>query len=118
MSNRLLVGTRKGLFRIEQIGNQHWSIAKTWFLGDPVSMLLAEPGSQRLHAAWDLGPFGVKFRRSEDGGQTWAEAPVPAFPAKPKDVEDKDPMRGIDIPWSTQMVWAMEASRPGELWCG
>ena len=33
MSNRLLVGTRKGLFRIERDGSGHWRIAETWFLG-------------------------------------------------------------------------------------
>ena len=39
MSDRLFVGTRKGLFdvRREQKG---WQIARTAFLGDPISMLL------------------------------------------------------------------------------
>jgi photosystem II stability/assembly factor-like uncharacterized protein len=118
MSNRLLVGTRKGLFRIERGGSGHWGIAQTWFLGDPVSMLLPEPGSQRLHAALDLGHFGVKMQRSEDGGKAWSEASAPTFPPKPDGFEDKDPMRGLDVPWSTQMIWALEAGGPGELWCG
>ena len=118
MDNRLLVGTRKGLFRIERDERGHWGIARTWFLGDPVSMLLAEPGGQRLHAALDLGHFGVKMQRSEDGGETWSEAPVPAFPPKPDDVEDKDPMRGLNVPWSTQLIWSLERGGPDELWCG
>ena len=118
MSNRLLVGTRKGMFRIERDGSGSWCIAQTWFLGDPVSMLLAEPGGQRIHAALDLGHFGVKMQRSIDGGKSWSEAPVPAFPPKPEGIEDKDPMRGLDIPWSTQMIWALEAGGPDELWCG
>jgi hypothetical protein len=118
MSNRLLVGTRKGLFRIERDASGGWGMAQSWFLGDPVSMLLPEPDSQRLHAALDLGHFGVKMQRSEDGGATWSEAPVPSFPPKPGGLEDKDPMRGIDIPWSTQLIWALEAGGPGELWCG
>ena len=118
MSNRLLVGTRKGLFRIERAGSGRWAIAQTWFLGDPVSMLLAEPGGRRLHAALDLGHFGVKLRRSDNGGGTWEEAPVPAFPPKPEGLEDKAPMSGLDIPWSTQLIWSLEAGAPGELWCG
>ena len=118
MSNSLLVGTRKGLFRIERDGAGRWGIARSWFLGDPVSMTLAEPGSQRLHAALDLGHFGVKLHRSEDAGKTWTEAPAPAFPTKPDGLEDKDPMRGIDLPWSTQLIWALEVGSPGELWCG
>ena len=27
-------------------------------------------------------------------------------------------MRGIDLPWSTQLIWALEVGSPGELWCG
>lgn len=118
MSDRLLVGTRKGLFRIERDGAGRWSIARDWFLGDPVSMVLSEPGSRRLHAALDLGHFGVKMRRSEDGSESWSEAPVPAYPPKPEDLEDKDPMRGIDVPWTNQLIWALEPGGPGELWCG
>jgi photosystem II stability/assembly factor-like uncharacterized protein len=117
MSDRLLIGTRKGLFRIERKGSSHWAIAETWFLGDPVSAVLAEPGG-RLHAALALGHFGVKMQRSEDGGTNWHEAPTPAYPAKPDDIEDKDPMRGIDLPWSTQMIWSLTPGAPGELWCG
>lgn len=118
MSNRLLVGTRKGMFRIVRDAGGRWNIAETWFLGDPVSMLLAEPGTLRLHAALDLGHFGVKLKRSENGGESWSEAPVPVFPPKPEGVADKDPMRGLDIPWSTQLIWALETGAPNELWCG
>lgn len=118
MSQRLLVGTRKGLFRIERPQGGQWDIAQAWFLGDPVSMILPEAASARIHVALDLGHFGVKIHRSEDAGETWSEAAVPTFPAKPDDFEDKDPMRGIDLPWSTQMIWALESGGPNELWCG
>jgi hypothetical protein len=118
MSDRLLVGTRKGLFQIERNGAAGWDITRTWFLGAPVSMVLAEAGGDRLHAALALGHFGVKMQRSEDGGETWNETPAPTFPPKPDGVIDRDPMRGIDVPWSTPLVWALEAGAPGELWCG
>ena len=118
MGDRVLVGTRKGLFRVERVGSRRWAVRRTWFLGDPVSMLLAEPGTQRRHVALDLGHFGVKMHRSEDGAESWSEVPVPAFPSKPDGLEDKDPMRGVDVPWSTQLVWALECGGPGELWCG
>lgn len=118
MSDRILAGTRKGLFRIERADNGQWAIAAAWLLGDPVSMVLAEAGG-RLHAAQDLGHFGVKVKRSDDDGATWRDAAVPAYPPRPDGIEDKDPMRGIDIPWSTRLIWALEAgARPGELWCG
>ncbi|MGD2064198.1 MAG: exo-alpha-sialidase [Nitrospirota bacterium] len=118
MSDRLLVATRKGLFRIERDGGGRWRLGPGWFLGDRVSMVLPEPGARRLHAALDLGHFGVKVQRSEDGGETWSEAAVPAFPPKPEGVEDKDPMRGIEIPWSTKMIWSLEVGGPDKLWCG
>ena len=118
MSERLLVGTRKGLFRIERQQNGRWQIAQSWFLGDPVSMILPEPDGRRIHAALNLGHFGVKLQRSEDGGATWSETSAPSYPPKPEGFEDKDPMRGLDLPWSTQLIWALEAGAAGELWCG
>ncbi|MEA3412478.1 MAG: exo-alpha-sialidase [Pseudomonadota bacterium] len=118
MSDRLLVGTRKGLFRIGRSGSGRWEIVRHWFPGDPVSMICAEPGGRRIHAALDLGHFGVKMQRSGDGGEIWSEVTAPAFPPKPEGLEDKDPMRGLDLPWSTQLIWALEAGSPGELWCG
>ena len=81
MSDRILVGTRKGLFRIEKKGSS-WSITDSWFLGDSVSMILPEPGGQRIHAALGLGHFGVKLQRSEDGGASWAEVNAPEYPSK------------------------------------
>lgn len=118
MSDRILVGTRKGLFRIERAGTGRWGIARAWLLGDMVSMVLPERGGRRIHAASSLGHFGVKMQRSSDGGETWAEAPAPAFPPKPEGLEDKDPVRGLDVPWSTQLIWSLEAGAAGELWCG
>lgn len=118
MSDRLLVGTRKGLFQIERGGDGRWGIGASRFLGDPVSMVLTEPGARRIHAALDLGHFGTKLHRSEDGGETWAEAAAPTYPPKPEGLEDKDPMRQLEIPWSTRLVWSLAVGAPGELWCG
>lgn len=117
MSDQLLVGTRKGLFRIERDGRGRWGIGPTWFPGDPVTAILPESGGRRIHAALALGHFGVKMQRSEDGGDTWTETRAPAFPPKPDGIEDKDPMRGLDLPWSTQMIWSLEQGGDG-LWCG
>ena len=40
MADRLLVGTRKGLFEIAR-RNGTWDVAAAHFLGDPVSAVLA-----------------------------------------------------------------------------
>ena len=118
MSSRLLVGTRKGLFRIQPDAGGRWRISDTWFVGDPISMVLPETSGERIHVAQDLGHFGVKMQRSEDGGESWTERPTPAYPERPEGLEDKNRMSGADVPWSTQLIWSLEQGGPDELWCG
>ena len=110
MSDRLLVGTRKGLFDLRR-GGGSWAIASHAFLGEPVSMLLDDPRARTIHAALNLGHFGVKLHRSRDDGRSWSELPAPAFPKA--DGDDKAP--------SVALIWALEtggADRPGALWAG
>ena len=117
MGGRLLVATRKGLFLIER-KTRGWEIAAAALLGDPVTMVLAD-GDGAIHAAQDMGHFGVKLKRSLDGGATWEERPVPVYPPKPDDEEDVDPGRHAPVPWNLKTVWSLETGgRPGELWCG
>ena len=117
MSDRLLVGTRKGLFTILR-RSARWEIARVDFLADPVTMVLADPRSRHVHAALNLGHFGVKMRRSRDGGETWEESPPPSFPvAGEEDIEKKE---GTEPPTVLQ-VWSLEtggADEPGVLWAG
>lgn len=111
MKNRLLVATRKGLFILER--DAEWRIAGTAFMGDPVSMVLSDPRSGLLHAALHLGHFGVKMHRSRDGGASWEETAVPAYPPQPEGSEGPD--------WSLVQVWSIEpggVDRPGLLWAG
>jgi len=60
MSERNLAATRKGLFRIERSGPRQAprAIAKAEFLGDNVSMVLADARDGTLFAALDHGHFG------------------------------------------------------------
>ena len=108
MSDRLLVGTKKGLFELRRTRGE-WSIAATRFLGDPISMLLHDPRDGVLYVAEALGHFGVKLQRSRDGGETFQEIPAPAFPKT-----------GVEGP-SVSYLFCLEtggADRPGWLWCG
>jgi hypothetical protein len=117
MSDRLLVSTRKGLFRLAR-GAGGWEIVGVDFLGDNVSMAMADRRDGRLYAALDHGHFGVKMHRSSGDG--WEEMPAPAYPPKPEGLEEND-MWGRPLPWSTVRVWALEPggpSEPGVLWCG
>src|SRR5579875_1504018 len=109
MSDRLLVGTRKGLFEIARRART-WEVSKAHFLGDPVSAVLAADGMD--YAALDLGHFGTKFWRRNGAGE-WAERAVPVFPEKPEDAQD-DPH-----PWSLGKIWALEPGGvPGRIWAG
>lgn len=120
MSARLLVGTRKGLFLLERApqGRPSWRIARTAFLGDPVTSVLSIPGTDRLYAALDHGHFGVKLHRTDDGGEHWEEIEAPAYPPKPDGVEDLDPFTQQPIPWTLKRIWALAVAPPDGLWCG
>ena len=118
MSDTLLVSTRKGLFTVGR-GTAGWRIANADFLGDNVSLALADPRDGRRYAALDHGHFGVKMHRCDPGG-SWAEIATPTYPAKPEGYEELD-MWGRPLPWSTVRVWALEpggADEPGVIWCG
>jgi hypothetical protein len=117
MAERLLIGTRKGLFAVERRAKE-WRISGAYLLGDPVTIVLPSADGSVL-AAQDLGHFGVKLKRSLDGGATWEDRPVPRYPPKPEGEEDIDPARRTPVPWDLKRVWALEESANGrELWCG
>jgi hypothetical protein len=60
MSDRIYVGTRKGLFEVVR-GADGWDVSEAWFLGDPVSAVMAS--GDTLFAALDLGHFGTHLWR-------------------------------------------------------
>jgi hypothetical protein len=117
MSNRILVSTRKGLFALERDGGG-WRIGGRSFLGDNVTLALADPRDGSWYAALDLGHFGAKLQRSTDQGRTWTELAVPAFTAGDEVVTgDGKPPK----PATLRMIWSLEAgavSQPGRLWAG
>ena len=117
MSDTLLVSTRKGLFTIAR-GQRQWDIAKADFLGDNVTLALADRRDGRRYAALDHGHFGVKLHRSTSDG--WEEIAAPVYPPKPEGHEEND-MWGRPLAWSTARIWALEtggADEPGVLWAG
>jgi photosystem II stability/assembly factor-like uncharacterized protein len=101
---KLYVGTKKGLFVVRggRIGAPH-------FLGDPVSMVLPDRDGT-LYAALNLGHFGVKLRRSRDGGKRWEEVAAPEYPPQPEGTQDK-------TPWKLVQLWSLESDGK-RLWAG
>jgi len=109
MSDRLYVGTRKGLFELVR-RNGSWDVADVQFLGEPVSAVLAR--GDTVMAALDLGHFGAKLWK-RGGNREWRELAVPAFPPKPDDATD-DPH-----PWTLGKIWNIEPGGVnGRLWAG
>jgi len=102
---KLYVGTKKGLFVVTEGG-----IGKPHFLGDPVSMVLPDRRDGTLYAALNLGHFGVKLRRSADGGASWEEVAAPEYPPQPADSKDK-------TPWKLVQLWSLESGNDC-LWAG
>ena len=110
MTERLFVATRKGLLEYSMESGA-WACTRQSFVGDPVTAVLRDGRDGSLYAALNLGHFGVKMHRSDDGGATWRELPAPAFPA----VAD-----GADGP-SVSLIWTLVtggADQPGWLWAG
>lgn len=109
---QLLVATRKGLFILDP-ARHGWQLARPHFPGEPVTQALRDPADGTLYAALRLGHFGVKLKRSSDGGASWEEIASPAFPPKPAE----GPWKDDATPWSVDMVWSLEAGG-GRLWAG
>ncbi len=124
MSDRILVGTRKGLFQLDRVADSRpcrWEIRAAAFLGDNVSMVLPDARDGTLFAALDHGHFGCKMQRSCDGGQSWQECAVPTYPPQPEEEQPPNAMGGKPAPWNLELVWALESGgrdEPGVLWAG
>jgi hypothetical protein len=110
MSERVWVATRKGVFTVERSGGK-WAVASAAFVGDRSTMVLDDPRDGTVYAAFDLGHFGVKLQRSEDGGETWDEVAAPAFP----EAKDDDSAPSVSVLWSLETGGPDE---PGVLWAG
>jgi photosystem II stability/assembly factor-like uncharacterized protein len=114
---KLLIGTRKGLFVVEnkQITSHH-------FQGEPVSQVLVDPRDQSWLVALNLGHFGVKLHKSADHGKTWMALAAPAFPKKPVAGEvDFEAYKDDPIPWNVELIWSLAsgcANEPNTLWAG
>jgi photosystem II stability/assembly factor-like uncharacterized protein len=117
MSERLLVSTRKGLFRFDRVDGK-WAIQRTSFLGHNVTLALPDPRDDSIYATLNLGHFGVKLHRSTDGGTSWEERAVPVYPpGEQLQTGDGKP----PTPATLKLIWALETgagNQPGLIWAG
>lgn len=112
MTNKLLVGTTKGLVVFER-SNHTWKVSKVHFMGLPASMVYVD---QRTNTWW-VGlahrHWGQKLHFSTNEGENWESVPTPKYPA---DAEIKPGKRA-----TLKKIWCMSQAgpdKPGQLWLG
>jgi hypothetical protein len=116
MSDRIYVGTKKGLFTLARRSGG-WAVDTVDFLGDSVTQHLHDPRDGALYAVLTLGHFGAKLRRSDDDGKTWTECGVPVYPEGATYATHE----GKDKPASLTEIWELVPGgpdEPGVLWAG
>ncbi len=120
MKGKMYVATRKGLFTVDRQESGGWTVNSPSFLGDPVSIVLEDVRDGTLYAALNLGHFGVKLRRSSNGGEAWTECGTPAFPEEPVESSNGPTEPEPKAP-SLRQIWCLETGgpdQPGLLWAG
>lgn len=122
---KLLIGTRKGAFRLDgDRERKSWKLRGPWHLGQIVNHFVLDPrdGRTMLMAARP-GHLGPSVFRSEDAGKTWVEARrPPAFPsAKATGRESKTAKSGGAAARSVKHVFWLQpghADEPGVWYAG
>jgi photosystem II stability/assembly factor-like uncharacterized protein len=120
MSDRILAGTRKGVFIIDR-GTDRWAVTHHAFPGVPAPSVLHDPRDGTLYAGLGHGHFGPKMHRSADGGANWEEIACPVYPERPEDSDDVDPWTKKPREWKTKELAILQAGHPdtpGRIYCG
>ncbi len=114
---RILVGTRKGLFRLERL-RDGWHVSAPKFLGVPVLNAMRDGRDGALWACLGHGHWGPKLAVSRDDFDTFTDVDCPKFP----DGCEID----TDTPWGKEKTKAtvkalytiVPADRDGSFWIG
>jgi photosystem II stability/assembly factor-like uncharacterized protein len=105
MSDRLLIGTRKGLVTATN-GSSGYALDAIGLRGLPVAYAAAMADGS-WWASVDMGHWGPKVRRSTDEGATWAEVEPPRYPER----------TGAAL----ESIWVIapgHPDQPGRMWMG
>ena len=106
MTERLLVGTRKGLFDVRH-GNGTWRLDAPRLKGLPVPYAVRDAHAGRVWASLDHGHWGSKLARSDDDGGKFEENEPPKYPEATGE--------------SARYYWILQpghATEEGTLWVG
>ncbi|MCA9562868.1 MAG: hypothetical protein KC561_05225 [Myxococcales bacterium] len=117
-SDRLLIGTRKGLVTYRRDGDS-WAFERIAHLGHPVVYAIYDSRTGKTWASLDHGHWGQKLHVSSDDGETWEEVAAPAYP-EGEVVKDRT-RDGAEVPATTRYIWVIQpgpASEPETLYVG
>lgn len=125
MTERVLVGTRKGTFFVEKHGGS-WKPRLAGHAGVGVNFVAKDPNTGALWAALGHGHWGAKLSRSNDGGQTWADSTQVKYPKgarylsppDPSEEPSEEPTRYSFRAATLLKLWAIAFGSDGRIWVG
>jgi photosystem II stability/assembly factor-like uncharacterized protein len=127
MSDRILVGSRKGTFIAEKTGGR-WQPRLAGHAGMGVNFVASDPHRGALWAALGHGHWGAKLSRSTDGGASWSDATQIKYPegarhlVPPAPSEDDDPKappkKAILKDATLLKLWVLAFGPPGHIYVG
>jgi len=122
MSDRIILGTRKGTIFVDKVGGR-WKITHVGQPGNAISYAARDPRTGTLWAALDHGHWGCKLGRSDDGGKTWADAGQIKYPESARYIdgfgEEGKPPKIKDA--TLGKIWCVAfggADQPGRIYAG
>src|SRR5436853_3305983 len=124
MSDRILVGTRKGTFFVDKLGGR-WTVRLAGHLGQGVNFVARDPSTKTLWAALGHGHWGAKLSRSTDDGATWSDATQIKYPEGAKYLAPPDPTEDSVAPGEATLrdatllkLWCIGFGAPGQVHVG
>jgi photosystem II stability/assembly factor-like uncharacterized protein len=124
MSQRILVGTRKGTF-IASKSQGRWGLTLAGHAGSGVNYVARDPHTGTLWALLGHGHWGAKVSRSKDEGATWTDAPQIKYPEGARHYLPPPPSEtgsgeGAPTlkPATLLKLWTMEFGPKGRIYVG
>lgn len=124
MSDRILVGTRKGTFLVTR-NSGRWTPRLAGHGGAGVNFAARDPHTGTLWALLGHGHWGAKLSRSVDDGVTWTDAPQVKYPEGarhylPPPPTDTGEGEGAPVlkPATLLKLWCLSFGQPGRMYIG
>ncbi|MCA9531671.1 MAG: exo-alpha-sialidase [Myxococcales bacterium] len=127
MSDRILIGTRKGTF-IAQRRAAGWRPELAGHAGVGVNFVARDPYTGTLWAALGHGHWGAKLSRSRDGGASWEDATQIKYPQGARhlavpapsedDAPDAPPAAATLKPATLLKLWVLAFGPGGRIYVG